>query len=98
MVENGNKVLHVCAEFGRIELFEWFVDRYKANTMMTNYHGETPFHIAAKERQIDIIKLYHEKYTDINNFKIEHRANDDYTAVLFACMNTNLSILDYLVN
>jgi ankyrin repeat protein len=63
LVENGNKALHVCAEYGRVEIFEWFVERYSANTMMTNYHGETPFHIAAKEHKPAIIKMYHEKYT-----------------------------------
>ena len=66
--------------------------------MCKNYHGETPFHIAAKENRLEIIKLYHEKYSDRNKFHVEHVANDGFNATLYACMNTNIAIIDYLIN
>ena len=90
--------MHVCALYGRLELFQYFVNQYNADTMCKNYHGETPFHIAAKENRLDIIKLYHEKYSDRNKFHVEHVANDGFNATLYACMNTNIAIIDYLVN
>ena len=34
---------------------------------------------------------------NINGFKIEHKANDGCNATMFACMNTNVTMIQYLV-
>lgn len=96
-MDNGNQILHVCAEFGRVEIFKWLVERYNANTMSKNYYGETPFHVAAKENKLDIIKLYNKIYKNINDFRIDHKANDGCSATMFACLNSHISIIKYLI-
>ena len=54
----GEGLLHVCAEFNKFEFFKYFVEVYECNIMAKNYCGETPFHVAAREGNIVLIKYY----------------------------------------
>ena len=98
--ENGDQALHVCTEFNRLKLFEWFRRKYNANVMSANYYGETPFHMAAKENRMDILLHYKENqnvYFQEFGFKVDHKAADGWSAAMFAAINTNITILVFLV-
>jgi ankyrin repeat protein len=51
-------MMHICAEYGKLELFEFFVKELKGNVMAKNHADETPFIVAAKEGRANIVKLY----------------------------------------
>lgn len=55
---NGETMLHCCAEYGQADLFEWFVEEYEPDINAVNDAGETPVMVAAREGNIDIIRLY----------------------------------------
>ena len=68
--------------------------------MSTNYYGETPFHIAAKENKMDIIMHYKHNihfYTMDYHFHVDYKASDGWSAVMFAAVNTNITIVTFLV-
>ena len=58
MKDTGETVLHICAEYEKIDIFNWFVDEYKCDVNGVNDFNETPFMTAAREGKIKIIQLY----------------------------------------
>jgi ankyrin repeat protein len=94
---NGETLLHVCAEYNCRSLFEWLVSDHKAGVFRKNEAGETPFIIAAREGKLDIIKLYIEKYTEYEDYNIDHKMLDGWSAMLYAAMNGFCSIVEYLI-
>lgn len=90
-------MLHVCAEFNNRELFEWLVSDHKGGVFRKNEAGETPFIIAAREGKLDIIKMYLEKYNEYEDWNIDHKMADGWTAMLYAAMNGFCSIVEYLI-
>ena len=47
--DNGDTILHVCAEFGAVKLFNYFHMKFKGELDICNDAGETPFIVAARE-------------------------------------------------
>ena len=95
MRKNGDQVLHLCAEAGQVELFEWFHVNYYCDVNAANEAGETPFIIAAREGRIKIIKLYFEKYMDL--FKVTTKSKDGWTALMYACFNSYSRVVELLL-
>ena len=81
--DTGEGVLHVCAEQNKLEIFKHFVNEYQCNVMAKNYCGETPFHIAAREGNLNIIRFYLRKFqkTKHNKFEVNHRNLDGWDAL-----------------
>ena len=51
---NGDTVLHVCAEYGRLDIFKFYIK--KGNSyLVKNYAEETPFHVVAREGKIEMM-------------------------------------------
>ena len=50
--ENGETMVHICAEYGQPDLLEWFVHNYDPDLNPVNDAGETPVMIAAREGNI----------------------------------------------
>ena len=48
----------MCAEYGQLDLFQWFHDKFAADLNSVNTDGETPMMLAAREGKIDILKYY----------------------------------------
>ena len=47
--KNGDTILHICAEYGQVKLFEHFHKVLKGNLDIQNRLLETPFIMAARE-------------------------------------------------
>ena len=101
MKETQETVLHLCAEYGQLKLFEYFQNKYGCNVMAKNFCGDTPFHHAAREGQKDILRLYLTKYYNENHsvdeFHIDIQNYDGWSAIHFATHNGFLTLVDYLV-
>lgn len=62
--DNGDTLLHVCAEFNRCEIMKYMTDRWeKWNINVTNLAGETPLMYAAREGHAATIKYMASQYT-----------------------------------
>ena len=59
---NGDTILHVCAEYARTELFDFFYKKFSMNLDVENHAGETPLIIAAREGRLQHIEFMHETY------------------------------------
>lgn len=94
--ENGDSVLHICAEFNQVELFTWFIEEYKCDINAVNEAKETPLIIAAREGKIDIVKLIMDEYKHTEDFNVDHKMADGWTALMYASMNGFISIVDLL--
>ena len=53
--------MHVAAEYGQEQIFEWFL-KGKGDWLGRNYADETPFHLAAREGKLNILQLYFETF------------------------------------
>ena len=75
MNKNGDKALHICAEFGKVDIFKWFVadlnPMRRAKVDPLNNAGETPLMIAAREGKMNIVKMYIELLDPKKDFKID---------------------------
>lgn len=89
---SGDTVLHICAEFGRQKLLEYFIKK-GGHYLHKNYWGETPFHIAAREGKMEILQFY------LGNFDIEidHKMSDGWTAFHYSAFNGYTTTMEYLV-
>jgi ankyrin repeat protein len=92
---NGENALHVCAEFGKVELFRWFKFEYSMDVTWENDGGETPFLIAAREGKLNIIKMMLEEYKD--EFEPKKQSKDGWTAIMYASMNGYGVLTEYLI-
>ena len=61
--------------------------------LCTNRHGDTPFLIAARHGQIDILRTLHEDY----NISLNHCNNDGKGALHEAAQNGRVECIHYLV-
>jgi hypothetical protein len=62
--ETGEQVLHVCAEYEDILLFDWFESTYNCLIHCLNDFDETPLMIAAREGKMKIVRLHRNLYMD----------------------------------
>jgi hypothetical protein len=53
--------MHVCAASGNLSLFLHFLTE-KGDFMCRNYADETPFHMAAREGKLSMLKLYFDTF------------------------------------
>lgn len=63
--------MHVCAEYGNCEMFEWFVQEFKLNINPRNKAQETPFIVGAREGHLEFVKLIMEKYNSYPGFDVD---------------------------
>jgi len=84
--------MHVCAEFGREKLFEHFA-RKGGDHVCLNYANETPFHVAAREGKVSILRFYLDNY-EIN---IDMKMKDGWTAFNYAAFNGYTATMEYLL-
>lgn len=89
---SGDTVMHVCAEFGREKLFEYFAKK-GGDHNRRNYANETPFHVAAREGKITIVKFYMENY-EVN---VDVKMTDGWTPFLYSAFNGYTATMEYLV-
>ena len=94
---NGENLLHVCAEYNCRPLFEWLVSDHKGGPFRKNEAGETPLIIAAREGKIDIVKMYVEQYKDWEDYNLDQKMLDGWTAMSYAAMNGFCSVVEYLI-
>lgn len=55
--------MHCCAEYGQLQLFEFFREK-GGNVMSQNYADESPLHVAAREGKVEIIRYYIQSLKD----------------------------------
>jgi len=72
--KNGDKVLHICAEFGKVDIFKFFAHDISplvnAKIDAQNSAEETPLMIACREGKLNIVKMFCEDYDPNNDFDI----------------------------
>lgn len=94
--ESGETILHVAAEFGHIEIFQWIVDTYPGTNI--NYlteAKETPFIFACREGKVEFVKFLLAEYkADLN---IETRMSDGWTPLFYASFNGFLQLTKVLL-
>ena len=86
--------MHVMAEYGKTQLFDWFIDYFDPDLSPQSDSGETPLMIAAKEGSMDIIRLLVTKYKD--DIDINQTSKDGWTALMYASMNGLACVVEYL--
>ena len=59
---NGDTIFHVCAEYGQVRLFDYFMKNLGGDLDCTNKLLETPFIVAARESRLNVLRFYYEKY------------------------------------
>ena len=94
----GDTVLHICAEFGRTELFLKF---YEAGNSLTtlNKAMEMPLHVAAREGCYEIVKFYVAKsLKGDDSIEMDLPMIDGWTPFLYAAVNGYPSLVDLLGN
>ena len=95
--ESGETCLHVCAEYNASEMFQWFVENYKADVSALNKVGENPLIVAARDGKMDIVKLILDTYnTPEFKFEIDHKMFDGWTALSYAAINGFCHIIEIL--
>jgi len=88
---NGDTLMHICAEYGQLELFQYFLER-GGDIKVVNFAGETPLHLATREGKINVVEYMVElTLTDLNI-----KMTDGWTAIHYAAMNAQTVILEYL--
>ena len=90
---SGDTVLHVCAEFGRLQMFEFFAKK-GGNHAQRNYASEIPFHIAAREGKMDILQFYLANF----DMDIDIKMTDGWTAFHYAAFNGYTATMEYLAD
>lgn len=97
--ETGEQVLHVCAEYENLILFDWFEETYNISVTALNDYDETPFMIAAREGKMKIIRLYKMSYMEEKKFgfNVDQKNKDGWSAVQFAAINSFISIVEFMV-
>ena len=93
--KNGDTILHVCAEYGQVKLFEDFHKRLPGDIDIKNKLDETPFCTAAREGRINILRMMYEKYPP-PMFNADCRTTDGWTAFSYACINGFLNTITFL--
>ena len=89
--KNGDCILHVCAEYGQVKLFEYFQKTLNGDLDIKNGLDETPFVVAAREGRINVLKFYFEKFP--NQFNGDARTVDGWTAFNYASINGFLNTI-----
>lgn len=78
-------------------MFEWLWKSYPNMDLMTaNQAGETSFIVAAREGKLDFLKSFIECFTEENEFDINHKMKDGWTALFYASLNGFVSVVEYL--
>ena len=90
---NGDTIMHVCAEYGQVKLFEYFCKELGASIEVKNKLEETPFTVAAREGRILILKMFYDKFP--NQFNPDSRSVDGWTAFSYACINGFLNTIEF---
>lgn len=90
----GDTILHVCAEFEKMDIFKYFYRNLKTDINILNYADETPLIIAAREGKIDMVKMLCETYSD--DVAVDHKMMDGWTAFFYAAMNGFINTVNYL--
>mgnify|MGYP002371326342 CR=1 FL=1 len=60
---------------------------------MKNYASETPFHVAAREGKVEILKIFLDTYS----FAIDLTMIDGWTALHYAALNGYTRTIEFLV-
>lgn len=92
----GDKILHIMAELGHVELFQYVEETYNASVFQVNDAMENPLIIACREGKMEMVKYIIEKYLKNSEFDIDHKNLDGWTAFMFASVNGYCSIAEYL--
>jgi hypothetical protein len=92
----GDKILHILAELGSVELFDWVVTEYNVFPLQVNNAMENPLIIACREGKMEMVQHIIEKYQQHSEFEIDHKNLDGWTAFMFASVNGYSSIAEYL--
>ena len=92
----GDKVLHILAELGSVELFEWVTKEYNVFPFQVNNAMENPLIIACREGKMEMVQYIIENYQQHVEFDIDHKNLDGWTAFMFASVNGYSSIAEYL--
>ena len=77
--KKGETVLHLCAEYGRVEMFKWFQKYFIIDVKVNDDAGETPLMIACREGKKKIVELYINEYKGL--WMADKKSNDGWTAL-----------------
>lgn len=96
----GDKILHLCAQYGDCEMFTYFEKKLKPNLNQTNKAKETPWIIAAREGNQYFLRYLIENYGEhlgfSNYIEINRKTIEGWTAFCYACCNGMTNTIDYL--
>ena len=96
----GDKILHLCAQYGDCEMFTYFEKKLKPNLNQTNKAKETPWIIAAREGNQHFMRYLIENYGEhlgfSNYIEINRKTIEGWTAFSYACCNGMINTIDYL--
>jgi len=64
--KNGNSAFHICAEFNNTESLRFMLRNAKFidNVFILNKNNETPLHVAARNGNIEVVKILLGKFFD----------------------------------
>jgi len=88
----GDNIMHVCAEYGRVELISYF-NKIGGELHSRNYADEFPLHLAAREGQVDVMTYIFEN----SPMSIDSATVDGWTPFHYAVNNGYLGAVEYLV-
>jgi hypothetical protein len=62
ITELGDKITHICAIYGDIEMFDYFKEKCGVKVNVLNNAKETPFMLGAREGRLMFLKHLQNKY------------------------------------
>ena len=78
---------------GKFTSVQWLIEKEKVNVYQKEY-SNTLLHVASESDKLHIVKYLIEK----QNVDINIKGNDEMTPLHFACSESNLSIVEYLIS
>jgi ankyrin repeat protein len=89
----GDNVMHVWAEFGRVELLSHF-NKSGGELWSKNYADELPIHLAAREGQIEVIGYI----LDNSPIPVDVQTIDGWTPFHYSVNNGYLAAVEFLIS
>eukprot|EP00347_Sterkiella_histriomuscorum_P012762 403367319 len=89
----GDNIMHVCAEYGQIKLFQYFFDK-GGNVLSVNHADEQPIHVAAREGKVDMIRHIIENHRAL--ISVDCVMSDNWTPFFYSAVNGYLITVEVL--
>ena len=87
----GASPLYFAASYHHTRIVELLLNKYKAIVDLSTFDGSTPLHVASERGFSDIVRLLIDNQANVNA-----KMNDGSTALMLACQNGHLSVVESL--